>query len=401
MTVCVIGGGAAGMAAAITAARGAHRVLLLERQSRVGRKLLSTGNGRCNLSNRHAEKLPLHYHGADPSFVLPALHRFGVDDTLRWFAELGLMTVQEPDGRFYPRSNMAASVLDVLRCALEQYGVTVHAPCIAKDISVKEKSFTINTDTGSFSCDAVILAAGGAAGAKVGGVMDGYHLAARVGHRRTALSPALVQIKTDPTYPRALKGIKAEATLRLLRHDETLAQSAGEVLFTEYGVSGPAAFDLARAVSSGGDGLALSLDLLAEQSEAETISWLQLRRRAMGSHEAQTLFTGALPSRLGQMVCKASGFTAQMAQGLLDSDLEKIAHTVHRFTLPVTGCCGFDQAQVTAGGLQTAAFDPHTMQSRLVPHLYACGEVLDVDGECGGYNLQWAWSSGRLAGLLL
>lgn len=400
MTVCIIGGGAAGMAAAITAAQGGHRVLLLERQSRVGRKLLSTGNGRCNLTNRHAGDVLHHYHGADPAFAQPALRRFGVEDTLRWFADLGLMTADEPDGRVYPRSNTASSVLDVLRYGLEQYGVCLCSPCIVQEISVKDNRFTVLADTGVFHADAVILAAGGAAGAKVGGVTDGYRLSRALGHRRTDLFPALVQIKTDPTYPRALKGVKAEAALCLCRGDTLLAQGGGEILFTEYGVSGPAVFDLARSVSSGGSDLTLWLDLLAEQSEQDTAAWLRCRRDAMSNRESQLLFTGALPGRLGQTVCKANGFTAQMAQTLTDSDLRRIAHTAHHFPLPVTGTCGFDQAQVTAGGLRTDEFDPCTLQSRLIPRFYACGEVLDVDGDCGGYNLQWAWSSGRLAGQL-
>ncbi|MBO4854685.1 MAG: aminoacetone oxidase family FAD-binding enzyme [Oscillospiraceae bacterium] len=398
MTVTVIGGGAAGMVAALTAARRGHRVLLLERQSRVGRKLLSTGNGRCNLTNHRADTEPTHYHGADPAFVLPALRRFGVADTLRWFSELGLMTAEEPDGRIYPRSNMAGSVLDVLRYALDREKIELHTGCAAEHISVKDHHFTVLAGTSVFHSDAVILAAGGAAGGKVGGVRDGYTLSEELGHRTTALHPSLVQIKTDPTYPRALKGVKAEAALRLLRGEKLLAEGGGEVLFTEYGVSGPAIFDLSRAVS--GADLTLELDLLPELHENDTFAWLCARRTAMGEQEAQTLLTGALHARLGQIICKASGFTSQIIRGLTDADLRRIARTAHRFSLPVTGVCGFDQAQVTAGGLRTDEFDPQTLQSRLVPGFYACGEVLDVDGDCGGYNLQWAWSSGRLAGML-
>ena len=401
MTVTVIGGGAAGMAAALTAARQGHRVLLLERQSRVGRKLLSTGNGRCNLTNRRADTEPGHYHGADPAFPSSALARFGVADTLRWFGELGLLTVEEMDGRVYPRSNMAGSVLDVLRYALERPGIELHTGCTTEHIAVKDHRFTIITNTGVFHSDAVVLAAGGAAGAKVGGVRDGYALAGELGHRTTALHPSLVQLKTDPTYPRALKGVKAEASLRLLGGKTVLAACSGEILFTEYGVSGPAVFDLSRAASGSGESpLILELDLLPDLGREETLAWLRDRRTAMAEYEAQTIWTGAFHTRLGQVVCKASGFTAQKIQGLTDDDLLRLAHTVHRFSLPVTGVCGFDQAQVTAGGLRTDEFDANTLQSRLIPGFYACGEVLDVDGDCGGYNLQWAWSSGRLAGML-
>jgi hypothetical protein len=390
------------MAAALTAAEGGHRVLLLERQTRVGRKLLSTGNGRCNLSNRYADSEPGRYHGADAAFSSTALCRddLNVAATLDWFTSLGLLTTEEDGGRLYPYSNMAGSVLDVLRFALERLGVEVHTGCTVTDLHVKERTFTIAAGTEIFTADAVILAAGGAAGAKVGGVMDGYHLARELGHHRTALYPSLVQLTTDPTYPRALKGVKAQAVVSVFRGAERLASRAGEVLFTEYGVSGPAVFDVSRAVSTGGEGLTCELDFLPGQAETDTVTELLHRRSAMTGREAQLLLTGMFHPRLGQVICKASGFTAQATETLSDADLGRIARTVHRFALPVTGTCGFDQAQVTAGGLRTDEFDPETLRSRLVPGFYACGEVLDVDGDCGGYNLQWAWSSGRLAGRL-
>ena len=399
MTVCIIGGGAAGMMAALTAAQSGHRVLLLERQARVGRKLLATGNGRCNLTNRHAA--PPHYHSEDPDFCTTALATFDVDTTLQWFAEQGLLTVTEDSGRVYPYSNMAGSVLDVLRYALEQENIELHTGCTVTRIRRRGDGFTVETEQGSFSADKVILAAGGAAGSKVGGVMDGYQLAKALGHHRTALYPSLVQLKTDPTYPRALKGVKAEASIRILRGSEVLAENKGEILFTEYGVSGPAIFEISRAAATGGEGLSVELNFLPDWNRDTTLAWLQQRCAAAGTRETGTLLTGTLHSRLGQMVCKAAGFTAQSADTLHEGDMRKIAAQLQRFTLPILGVCGFDQAQVTAGGLRTDEFDCATMQSKLVPGFYACGEVLDVDGDCGGYNLQWAWSSGYLAGLLM
>ncbi len=398
MNVIVIGGGASGMAAAITAADRGHSVTVLERQARVGRKLLSTGNGRCNLTNTHA--LENHYHG-DPHLAEEVVSRFDVADTLAWFEGLGLFTVTEDSGRVYPRSDTAASVLDVLRFALEKRGVTVIAGSPVTGIRVKGHHFTATTEQGVYESDAVILAAGGAAGAKVGGVMDGYRLAKALGHHRTGLYPVIVQIKTDPTYPRALKGVKAEAAVSVCRGNETLAQRTGEVLFTEYGVSGPAVFDVSWAASQGGQGLTCVLDLLPEWDELQIAANLRQRREILAGHEARELLTGLLHPRLGQVAVKAAGFTAQPLQGLTEDELRRIAGTVKRFELPVLGVCGFDQAQVTAGGLQTDEFDGRTLESRLVPGFYACGEVLDVDGDCGGFNLQWAWSSGRLAGCLL
>ena len=398
MNVCVIGGGAAGMLAALTAAENGHRVLLLERQSRVGRKLLATGNGRCNLSNYHVS--PAHYHGG-AGFCDFALSQFDVGETLQYFSSLGLLTVSEASGRIYPMSNMAGSVLDVLRYALERPEIDLQTGQTVTAVRKMPDGFSVKTETDTFSARCLILAAGGAAGSKVGGGMDGYRLAKSLGHHRTALYPSLVQLKTDPTYPRALKGVKAQCGISICRGSQVLARNSGEVLFTEYGVSGPAIFDLSRSVSAGGSDLTCLLNFFPDWEEAEVLHWLSQRQAAMAAHEASTLLTGSCHTRLGQMICKSAGFTNQRAAGLTRDDLRRIAKQATHFALPITGTCGFDQAQVTAGGLDTSEFDPRTLQSRLVPGLYACGELLDIDGDCGGYNLQWAWSSGRLAGKLL
>ncbi len=402
MIVCIIGGGAGGMMAALTAAEGGHHVLLLERQSRVGRKLMATGNGRCNLTNHHAmpDQYAAHYHGTDTDFAAHALTEFDVANTRAWFADHGLLTTMEEDSwRVYPYSNMAGSVLDVLRYALEQPNIALHTGCTVSRLRRRGDGFTIETDNGSFTASKVILASGGAAGSKVGGTMDGYQLAKQLGHHRTALFPSLVQLKTDPTYPRALKGVKAEVLVRITQGGKLLAENRGELLFTEYGISGPVIFEVSRAVA-GQENCTAALDFLPDWDDRETMDWLRQRQAMAGSREAGTLLAGTLHSRLGQMLCKAAGFTNQSAAALTERDLCAIAAQLHHFTLPILGSCGFDQAQVTAGGLRTDEFDSRTMESRLVPGFYACGEVLDIDGDCGGYNLQWAWSSGHLAGLL-
>ena len=398
--VIVIGGGASGMMAALTAAENGRSVVLLERQSRVGRKLLATGNGRCNLTNYHVS--PNHYHGEDSSFCAHALRAFDTGATLQYFASLGLLTVSEDSGRVYPMSNMAGSVLDVLRYALERPGIRVCTGQAVTAVKRIAEGFTVRTETEVFAARKVILAAGGAAGSKVGGVMDGYRLAKMLGHHRTVLYPSLVQIRTDPTYPRALKGVKAECGIAILRGGERVAENRGEVLFTEYGVSGPAVFDLSRQISTGGDGIALHLDFLPGWSREDTLTWLHSRRTALSRQEAGALLTGSVHPRLGRMLCKAAGINGGAAiSEVTDRQLEALCRRVRDLALPVTGTCGFDQAQVTAGGLRTGEFDPRTMESRLTPGFYACGEVLDVDGDCGGFNLQWAWASGRLAGRLL
>ena len=398
-TVAVIGGGASGILAALTAAEvPGRRVLLLEKQQRIGRKLLATGNGRCNLSNWNA--LPSAYFGTDAAFAVPALEAFSPLDVHRFFSHLGLLTVTEENGRIYPLSDSSNSVLDVLRFALDRAGVEQRCSFPVENIRRSGSGFLLSGGSETLTADAVILACGGAAGAKLGGCTDGYRLAAQLGHGRTALRPSLTRIRTSPEFPRSLKGIRVQAKLRLSRQDETLASVEGEVQFTETGVSGPAGFDLSRAASFGGDGLTLHLRLLP-YDEPAVRSLLDAKIAAFPTLEASELFTGMLHNRLGRIVVKAAGIPAALPLSSLSED--QIAVAVSRccdFCLPVLGVDGFDAAQVTAGGLQTDAFSPETLESRLVPGFFACGEVLDIDGPCGGYNLQWAWASGLLAGRL-
>lgn len=398
-TVAVVGGGASGMMAALTAAQiPGRRVLLLERQQRIGRKLLATGNGRCNLSNMNAA--PEEYFGNDAGFASSALRAFTSEDTLRFFSGLGLLTVVEPDGRVYPLSDSANSVLDVLRFALDQAGVELQSSFPVETIVKTGRSFLLQSGTEKLHADAVILACGGAAGSKLGGVSDGYRLGKALGHRRTGLYPSLTRILTESDYPRSLKGIRVEARLRLTRKGLLLAESSGEVQFTDTGISGPAGFDLSRAVSFGGDSQILHIALLPFDEE-ELLCLLYARCRRFPGLEASELFTGMLHNRLGRVIVKAAGISPEVElSALTDAQLKSAARCCLDFSLPVRGVEGFETAQVTAGGLMTDSFSPETLESRLVPGLFACGEVLDIDGPCGGYNLQWAWASGHLAGRL-
>ena len=398
--IVIIGGGASGMCAAVRAAADAgNRVTLLERQSRLGRKLLATGNGRCNLTNTGAE--PSHYHGEDPAFVRPALSKYPPAAVLEFFAGLGLQTVTEYGGRVYPMSDHAGSVLDVLRLALDRADVELVTGAAVTDVSRSGGGFAVTWDGGSARADRLIVACGGCAGGRLGGVTDGYALLSALGHSRTALRPALTTVRTAPDYPRALKGIRADAIASVLRDGTVLASERGDVLFTETGLSGTAIFALSRAVSAGGGGLSVSLDFFPDAAEAALLSDLYARRERWPGLEANRILTGTVQSRLGLMLCKYAGLGGGETVGTLtDAALKKLSRAMKRFSLPVTGVGGFDVSQVTAGGVRTSEFDPETLQSRLVPGLYACGEVLDIDGDCGGFNLQWAWASGLLAGEL-
>ncbi len=399
-TIIIIGAGASGMMAALTAAEApGRRVILLERQQRAGRKLLATGNGRCNLTNTGAAIE--NYHGESRDFAAPALDAFPPQAVLDFFRGLGLVTVEEYGGRVYPLSDSANSVLDVLRFHLEARGVELKAAEPAREVKREKQGFTVVTDSERLHADKLIVACGGAAGAKLGGVSDGYELLKMLGHKRTALYPSLVQLVTAPEYPRALKGVRADCALRLYAGENVLAESGGELQFIETGVSGPAVFDLSRAAATGGKGLTLAADFLRDYDEAVLLALLKQRRETLPSLPAGDMLTGMVHNRLGKMLVKYAGLNASMPlQELDDRALGKLVSACKDFRLPVQGTEGFDKAQVTAGGVKTSGFNPETLESWFVPGLFACGEVLDIDGDCGGYNLQWAWASGRLAGRL-
>ena len=396
MKIGIIGAGASGMAAALAAAENPEvEVLVLERQSRVGRKLLATGNGRCNLTNLHA--LEGGYHGESPDFPKEALTRFSPEETLAWFRSLGLYTVAEPSGRVYPYSDQANSVVDVLRLAMDKPNITLVTGFTVEKIRREPEGFTLSSREDSYFCHKVIVACGGLAGSKLGGTMSGYQLLGKLGHRSTRLRPALVQIKCGWGGVVGLKGVRANCHVKIFRDEALFAQSTGELQFTEMGLSGPVIFEISRDVCFGKGDWEARLDFLPEMSPAELEAMLLERKQR--NFPMEELLTGILHNRLGRVLTKAAGIGGRQAGDLTREEIGQVCRTVKDFDIPLTEPLGMDSAQVTAGGVLTENFDPQTMESRLVPGLYACGEVLDVDGDCGGYNLQWAWSSGRCAGL--
>ena len=384
------------MAAALAAAENEkNQVILLERQARLGRKLQATGNGRCNLSNTHASERG--YHGEDAAFAKPALTAFSPADTLAWFSGLGLFTVTEPSGRVYPYSDQANSVVDVLRFALEKENITVRTGFEVTRIKHTDGGFTVQGGEESIFCDRLIVACGGLAGTKLGGSMSGYKLLARLGHRATKLRPALVQLRSAWSGAASLKGVRANCRAVICRDGVPFAESAGELQFTEYGLSGPVIFEISRDVCQGAGEWICRLDLLPHISEAALLA--ELRRRRSTQLPTDELLTGILHNRLGRVIARAVGVKGgERICDLSDEQLCEVCRAVKDFSVELTEPMGMDSAQVTAGGIRTADVDPVTMESRLVPGLYICGEVLDIDGDCGGYNLQWAWSSGRCAG---
>ena len=393
MVIGIIGGGASGMAAALAASQNeAVQVHIFERQARLGKKLSATGNGRCNLTNL----TPAAYYGTEAAFANPALTAFDQQKTLAWFESLGLYTVAEENGRVYPYSDQANSVVDVLRLALSRPNITVHTGCEIEKATKTAEGFSLKTAEETFFCDRLIVACGGIAGTKLGGTMSGYRLLAAFGHKTTRLRPALVQLTSDyPALP-SLKGVRANAKVEIYRDGSLFSQSTGEVQFTETGLSGPVIFEISRDVCEGRGRWQAVLDMLPDMPQEKLFAMLTARKNTGLSTE--DILTGILHNRLGRVVTKAAGIGICPVSALSDGEIKSLCCLAKHFSLSLTGTQGMDSAQVTAGGVYTKDFDPETMESRLVPGLYACGEVLDIDGKCGGYNLQWAWSSGHLAG---
>ena len=385
----ILGGGASGLAAAIEAARMGADVTVLEKLDRVGKKILATGNGRCNLLNLHASSADYN----DPPFAARVFAQFDVHSDMDFFRSMGLLTTADGEGRVYPRSNAASSVLDVLRLECARLGVRTVCSEAVWSLRREGDTFAVND---VYRARAVIVACGGKASPAHGTDGSGYRLLEAFGHACTPLMPALVQLRTEPDLVKGLKGLRASVTLTLRTPNGETRTSQGEALFTDYGLSGIAAMELGRFAADGGT---LYIDFLPDMDEAQTTAFLREARQRGGSRPLEQLLAGAMHSRIGQAVLRQTLQRKLSApcSTLTDGEAQALAKALKAFPVPVRGTKGFADAQVTAGGLDVSEFED-TLGSKRVPGLFACGEILNIDGKCGGYNLTFAWSSGRLAG---
>ena len=391
------------MTAALSASSCGIPVTLIEHKDRVGKKILSTGNGKCNFTNQFQGKRD--YYGSSPDFVVPALTFMGLEQTLSFFRELGVLSVCR-DGYYYPRTLQAQTVLDALRFALDRQGVHVICDTSVSGISGLEGDFHLllkgrDGKTIQRTFGRIIFATGGLAFPSSGSDGSADPLVRSLGHHITKRYPALTALNTKEKLSPSWKGVRADGKVSLLCNSKVLQQEEGQVQLTDYGVSGIPVFQMSRnAAKLLGEGkeVSISLDVLPELTEEGLAK--ELGRRSLRKNESlEKALCGLIHKKVLFVLLKKAGLSPEKAAGTVPEDgWGRLAFLMKHYSAKVTGTQPFSKAQVTAGGIELSEVDPATMESRIKKGIYFAGEMLDIDGRCGGYNLQWAWSSGALAG---
>lgn len=399
--VAIIGGGASGLMAACHAAAGGNNVVIFEKQKKVGRKILVSGNGRCNITNRDLSIE--HYHGANPRFVRNVFARFGLDDTVRFFNSIGLPVVEEKNGKLFPASLQSTSVVRLLEYELTRRGVDIQTHRKIEGI-IKEKGCfrLITAGHEEHRCDSVILAAGSCAFSPAGGSRDGYELALQMSHTVNEPFPAILPITIPLKIIHRLQGVKWDCVISVIHRNTRIASSAGEILFTAYGISGPASLDVSRAVNEcmhGNQTPSIVIDLYPSYSEEGLAELLE----SLWSDPVKPLalsLVGIMKNPMPDVILRHTGIDPN--KSVRECTVEekiRLCRTMKALTLAPGKPRGFNEAVVAAGGVAVDEVNPATMESKLVPGLYITGELLDIDGDSGGYNLQFAWSTGAIAGM--
>ena len=387
--VVIIGGGGAGMAAAISAARGGSQVLICEKMQKLGKKVRISGNGRCNLTN---DKLDASFFNPDAKAVVESVFaQFGRLDILKFFKELGLRVYSDKEGRVFPITNQAASVLDALELELSRLGVEFKCGSPVLAIKKTKEGFLLDLPSGSIGAQRVVLAAGGKSYPIYGTDGSAYALATAFGHTLTETVPITVPLTSDDPWCKELSGQKILASVRYEIDGVTGPAVEHDLLFTDYGLSGLAVFDssdqIAIALHRSLDKNAMLLvDLLPFIHENELQK--ELARRLRRNFPSDKLLMGLLPPK----------FSRVLEETLNTRNPITIASCVKNRRFRITGTRGWPEAEFTAGGIKLAEIDPKTLESKKCPGLFLAGEILDVNGRRGGFNLAWAWSSGHVAG---
>lgn len=398
-TVAVIGGGASGMMAAVTAASEGARVILLEHKDRIGKKILSTGNGRCNFTNIHQE--PICYHSEDPLFPWEVVERFNAQAVISFFLQLGVYS-KNRNGYIYPNSDQASAVLDAFRMELDRLKVEIRTGVECREIRPGKKGFTVLTDQGPVRADRVILCAGSKAAPTTGSDGSGYDLAKKLGHRILPVLPALTALKCEEKFFKSIAGVRANGSVSIWSGGECIAKDTGEIQLTDYGISGIPVFQVSRYASKllyekkETDAV---LDFMPDFTKTQTDAFLRARAKTRPDKSAEMFLIGLFHKKLCDLWIRLSEIPRQRKAGeLTEDEIARLTDLIKEFRVRVRETNPYDKAQVCCGGVDTREVNPETLESVYVPGVYFAGEILDVDGMCGGYNLTFAWASGYVAG---
>ena len=397
--VVVIGGGAAGMMAAITAAREGVKVTILEHKDRIGKKILSTGNGRCNFTNTF--QTPACYRSDNRDFAWNIIQKFNVEKTISFFKELGIYP-KDRNGYLYPYSDQAAAILEVLQIEIAKLDICVMTEINVLDIQPVKRGIRVTTDKKTITVDSVILACGSKAAPVTGSDGSGYQLAKLLGHRIVPVLPALVQLRCAEKFYKSISGVRVQGTVEIYADDISLASDTGEIQLTNYGISGIPVFQVSRYAAKAiyqKQSVTAVLNFMPDMNKDEFLSFLQERITLCPHKTLDEFFTGIFPKKLCELWIRLSRLPKEMrVSDLSGEQLEKLVLLIQHLRTHITETNAFEQAQICCGGVDTTEINPDTLESNYVPGIYFAGELLDVDGICGGYNLQWAWSSGFVAG---
>ena len=400
--VVIVGGGASGMMAAISARRRGADVTILERNPRIGKKILATGNGRCNFTNINTDITC--YHGSNPQFASSALACFGMRETIGFFEKLGIAHKVEELGKVFPMSDQASSVLDVLMYELNETGVHISCDSYVKKITKKNNTFQIELENGTtFKADRVIIAAGGKAMPSTGSDGNGFELVRKLGHTIVDIFPGLVQLKLEGTFFKQIEGVKLVGTAEVLHKNKSVAKDRGDILFANYGVSGPPILQISRkagALLRENREVILKITLIDKMSKKELEKLITARFKNGPGKTVEFSLVGLINKRLIPVLLKQAGVkNLRCPVGNLSvEERGRIINILTDWRFKVRGTKSWPSAQVTAGGVATDEINENTLESKIVKGLFFAGEIMDIDGQCGGFNLQWAWSSGYISG---
>lgn len=391
--VIIVGGGASGLLLSVLLSEKGISVRILEKEERTGKKLVRTGNGKCNFTNRDLSLK--HFHG-DFNLIENVIGSFNLEETLNIFERLGIENAEGEEGRIYPRSFQAHALLDALRFYAEERGCIIECGKEVYEIENPKGRFTVKCKDGSkYMSDILVISAGGKAGLiKHSETM--YKIAEKMGHRVNETFPSLVQLTLKGKVHSAAAGMRWKCGVRLYENGENSVHSSGDVLFTDYGVSGDAILDISRKAveaSAKGERTEIGIDLLDDRTIKETSELLKRRIKEFPERKVEHLFTGIMNKKVGRTMLQSIGIDLNERMRSLEGREEEISKIVHDWRFEVKGHSGWANAQVTAGGIDAGSIDKKSLESKIVKNLYFTGEFIDVDGDCGGYNLQWAWSS--------